>query len=75
MEIQLTAEQQDQLGRLAERTGRTEPDLVLEAVSRYLDHEKAFVEAVDEGLRSLDRGKHLSHVEVGVELGALLRDG
>lgn len=72
MEIRLTAEQEARLAELAERQGRDADDLAREALTRYLEDDSRFVEAVVRGLASLDRGEFITHAEVGRRIERLL---
>ena len=73
MEVTLSPEQEAQLLRIASRTGRKAEALAQEAISHLLEHEERFVEAVGQGLASLDRGESISHQEVGRRIEGLLR--
>jgi predicted transcriptional regulator len=73
MEIQLTEQEQAQLQNVADRTGRNTQDVVREAISSFLQHEREFIEAVEKGLASLDRGEHITHEEVISRIDKLLR--
>jgi predicted transcriptional regulator len=64
MEVRLTPEQETQLRQLATRTGKDVEQVVQETVSRMLDHEVRFVEAVKRGMASADRGDFVEHDEV-----------
>ena len=72
MEIRLTAEPKAQLADLAARQGRDTDDLAREALTRYLEDDSRFVEAVVRGLASLDRGEFVTHAEVGRRIERLL---
>ena len=72
MEIRLTAEQEARLAELAVREGRDADDLAREALTRYLEDDSRFVEAVVRGLASLDRGEFVTHAEVGKRIERLL---
>jgi predicted transcriptional regulator len=72
MEIRLTAEQETRLAELAARQGREANDLAREALTRYLEDDSRFVEAVVRGLASLDRGEFVTHAEVGRRIERLL---
>lgn len=71
MEVHLTAEQEARLAELAARGGRSVDEIVHEAILRYVEDEAHFVEAVMQGLASLDRGESLSHEEVGRRIDRL----
>lgn len=73
MEVALSPEQEAQLLRIASRTGRNAEALAQEAIGHLLEHEASFIEAVEKGLASLDRGESISHQEVGRRIEGLLR--
>ena len=73
MEVQLTPEEQAQLGQFAQRTGRNAEEIVREAINSFLKDEIAFVEAVERGLASLDRGEHITHEDVGARIEKLFK--
>jgi predicted transcriptional regulator len=73
MEIQLTEQEQAQLQDVAQRTGRNAEDVVREAINSFLQYEIAFVEAVEKGLASLDRGEYVTHEEVTSRIDKLFR--
>ena len=73
MEIQLTEQEQAQLRDVAQRTGRNTEDVVREAINSFLHHEIEFVEAVEKGLASLDRGEYVTHEEVTSRIDKLFR--
>ena len=64
MDIRLTAEQEAQLAELATRSGREASELAVEAVSRYLDEEQRFAEAVKRGVEAANRGDFVDSDEV-----------
>ena len=73
MEIQLTEQEQAQLRDVAQRTGRNAEEVVRDAINSFLQHEREFVEAVEKGLASLDRGEYITHEEVTARIEKLLR--
>jgi predicted transcriptional regulator len=73
MEVPLTSEQEAKLSQLAADKRRSAEELAREVLGFYLDHEARFVEVVQRGLDSLDRGEFVSHQEVGARLQRLLR--
>ena len=73
MEIQLTEQEQAQLRDVAQRTGRNAEEVVRDAINSFLQHERQFVEAVEKGLASLDRGEYITHEEVTSRIEKLLR--
>lgn len=73
MEVPLSPEQEAQLQRIAARTGRNTESLAQEAIGHLLEHEERFIEAVEQGLASLDRGEFISHQEVKRRVESLLQ--
>jgi predicted transcriptional regulator len=73
MEIQLTEQERAHLQDVAQRTGRSAEDVVRAAIHSFLEHEREFVEAVEKGLASLDRGEYITHEEVTSRIDKLLR--
>jgi predicted transcriptional regulator len=43
---------------LAQATGRSRTDLIVEAMTRYIDAEMAYIAAVQEGLADIEAGLH-----------------
>ena len=72
MEVHLNPEQASKLARLASDRGRDADSLVQEAISRYLEEDARFLEAVKLGESQLERGEYLTHEEVGLRIGRLL---
>ena len=71
MEISLIPEQEARIAELAARDGRSIEEIVWEAIDRYLQDDARFVEAVLQGLASLDRGEFVSQEEVGKRIDRL----
>ena len=71
--VSLTAEQEAQLRQLATRTGKDAEQVVQETVTRMLDQEVRFVEAVKRGMASADRGDFVEHDEVIERVERLLQ--
>jgi predicted transcriptional regulator len=71
VEVYFTPEQEARLLAIASRTGRNAEQLVRDTVTRLLEDESHFVEAVRKGFASLDRGDHVLHEEVGERLDRL----
>ena len=44
-----------------------------EAINSFLKDEITFVEAVERGLASLDRGEHITHEDVGARIEKLFK--
>jgi predicted transcriptional regulator len=73
MEVHLNPEQVSKLAQLASERGRDEDSLAQEAISRYLEEEARFVEAVKLGESQLERGEYLTHEEVGSRIERMLK--
>jgi predicted transcriptional regulator len=73
MEIHLTPEQEHRLSELAAYRGRDADTLAREAISRYLEEEARFVEAVKLGEAALECGDYLTHEQVGKRLERLFQ--
>ena len=73
MEVHLSSDQLTKLANLARDKGRAADVLAQEAISRYLEEEARFVEAVKLGEAQLDRGEYLTHEEVGARVQRLLK--
>jgi len=73
MEVHLNPDQLSKLARLASDRGQAEDVLAQEAITRYLEEEARFVEAVKLGEGQLERGEYLTHEEVGARIERLLK--
>jgi predicted transcriptional regulator len=73
MEVHFSPEVEAKLSQTANQSGRQPADLVQDAVSRYLDEEARFVEAVERGEAELARGEYLTHEQMGQRLQRFLR--
>ena len=73
MEISLTPEVEAGLTRIAAEAGKPADQVVKELVANYVDHDTWFKREVQKGLDSLDRGKFVSHEEVGRQIERILK--
>lgn len=73
MEVHLNPEQLSKLARLANARGQAEDVLAQEAITRCLEEEARFVEAVKLGEDQLERGEFLTHEEAGARVERLLK--
>jgi predicted transcriptional regulator len=64
MEVPLTADQLSHLAEVAKAKGRTVDALAQEVLTRYLEEEARFEQAVKLGEAQLDRGEYLTHDQV-----------
>jgi predicted transcriptional regulator len=64
MEIRLPPEQEARLSVLAARDGRDVNELAEEAITRFLDEDARFAEAVERGVAAADRDDFVASEEV-----------
>jgi len=68
MEVHLTSDLQVKLANSAAKQGRNPDELIEDVLTRYLEEEERFVEAVKRGEEGLQRGEYLTHEQVGQRL-------
>ena len=68
----LQPEKEAQLAKIAAQRGLKTDELAEQILSRYLEDDKRFIEAVNLGLAA-DRGEFVEHDEVGVRIKQLLQ--
>jgi predicted transcriptional regulator len=73
MEVPLTADQVSRLAQVAKAKGRSADALAQEVLSRYLEEEARFVEAVKLGEAELERGEYLTQEQVGQRIERLFK--
>jgi predicted transcriptional regulator len=73
MEIRLQPEKEAQLAQIAAQRGLNTDELAQQVLSRYLEDDTRFIEAVNLGLAAADRGDFVEHEEVGKKLKQILR--
>ena len=61
------------MAQIAAQRGLKTDELAKEVLSRYLEDDKHFVEAVNLGLAAAERGEFIEHEEVGKKLKQILR--
>ena len=72
MEVRLQPEKEAQLAQIAAQRGLGPDELAQQVLSRYLEDDKHFVEAVNLGLAAADRGDFVEHEEVAKKLKQIL---
>ena len=60
------------MAQIAAQRGLKTDELAEEVLSRYLEDDKHFVEAVNLGLAAAERGEFIEHEEVGKKLKQIL---
>ena len=73
MEVHLQPEKEAQLAQIAAQRGLKTDELAQQVLSRYLEDDRHFIEAVNLGLAAADRGEFIEHAEVGAKLQQILR--
>ena len=73
MEVRLRPEKEAQLVQIAAQKGLNPNELVQQVLSRYLEDDRHFIEAVNAGLAAADRGDFVEHEEVGKKLKHILQ--
>jgi predicted transcriptional regulator len=73
MELRLHPEKEAQLAQIAAQKGLDPDELARQVLSRYLEDDTHFIEAVNIGLAAADRGDFVEHEEVGKKLKQILR--
>jgi predicted transcriptional regulator len=73
MDIRLQPEKEAQLAQIAAQRGLKTDELVQQVLSRYLEDDNRFIEAVNVGLAAAERGDFMEHEEVGKKLQQILR--
>jgi predicted transcriptional regulator len=73
MEIRLQPEKEAQLAQIAAKRGLKTDELAQQVLSRYLEDDTRFIEAVNLGLAAADRGEFVDHEEVGAKTQQILR--
>ena len=72
MEIRLEPEQEAQLAQIAAQRGLKTDQLAEQVLTRYLEDDRHFIEAVNVGLAAAARGDFVEHEEVGRKLKQIL---
>jgi predicted transcriptional regulator len=73
MEVHLQPEKEAQLAQIAAQRGLDPDELARLVLSRYLEDDIHFVEAVNVGLAAAERGDFVEHEEVGKKLKQILQ--
>jgi predicted transcriptional regulator len=73
MELRLEPEKEAQLAQIAAQRGLKTDELAQQVLSRYLEDDTRFIQAVNLGLASADRGEFVEHDEVGAKIQKILR--
>lgn len=73
MEVPLQPEKEAQLAQIAAQRGLKTDELAEQVLSRYLEDDKRFIEAVNIGIAAADRGEFVEHDEVRARIQKILQ--
>ena len=73
MEVRLQPEKEAQLAQIAAQRGLRTDELAQQVLSRYLEDDTRFIDAVNLGLAAADRGDFVEHDEVEAKIQQMLR--
>ena len=73
MEVRLQPDKEAQLAKIAAKRGLKTDELAEQVLSRYLEDDKRFIEAVNIGLAAADRGDFVEHDDVGARIKQMLQ--
>jgi len=73
MEVRLQPEKEAQLAQIAAQRGLKTDELAEEVLSRYLEDDKRFIEAVNIGIAAADHGEFVEHDEVRARIKQILQ--
>ena len=73
MEINLPADLQTKLNRIASESGRDIQALIQEAIERFIDYDAWFLREVEKGLIAADEGRFVEHEEIARRIDGLLK--
>jgi predicted transcriptional regulator len=74
MQLNLPRELETRLERVAEQRGIALDVLALEALERAADYDEWFIREVEKGQAAVDKGRVLTHEEMGARLERLLAE-
>ncbi len=72
MEVRLQPDKEAHLAQIAAQRGVKADELAQQILSRYLEDDARFIEAVNLGLAAAERGDFVEHDEVGAKLQQIL---
>jgi len=73
MEVRLQPEKEAQLAEIEAQRGLGPDELAQQVLSRYLEDDTHFIEAVNVGLAAAERGDFVEHEEFGRKLKQILQ--
>jgi predicted transcriptional regulator len=73
MEVRLQPEKEAQLAQIAAQRGLKTDELAQQVLSRYLEDDTRFIDAVNLGIAAADRGEFVEHNDVAAKVQKILR--
>ena len=73
MEVHFTPELQSKLDYLAAQQGRDAGELVQDILTRYLEDETRFLEAVENGIAAAERGEFIEEEEMDARIARMFQ--
>jgi len=73
MEVRLQPDKEAQLAQIAAQRGLKTDELAQQVLSRYLEDDTRFIDAVNLSIAAADRGEFVEHDEVGAKIQKILR--
>jgi predicted transcriptional regulator len=73
MDVPLQPEKEAQLAEIAAKKGLNADQLAEQVITRYLEDDRRFIEAVNIGLAAAARGDFVEHEEVVKKVNQILR--
>jgi predicted transcriptional regulator len=73
MEVRLQPEKEAQLAQIAAQRGLRTDELAQQVLSRYLEDDTRFIDAVNLGIAAADRGEFVEHNDVAANVQKILR--
>ncbi len=73
MEVHFTSELEAKLSQVAAQQGRNENELVQDALTRYLEDESSFLEAVERGIATAERGEFIEEEEMNARIEQMFK--
>lgn len=73
MDVPLQPDKEARLTQIASQRGLKAGELAQQVLSRYLEDDTRFIEAVNLGLAAAERGEFVEHEEVGTKLKQILQ--
>jgi predicted transcriptional regulator len=71
MEVRVAPELEAKLANLAAQQGRDPSELIQDVLTRYLEDETSFLEAVERGIAAAERGEFIEEAEMDARVARM----